>query len=64
MKPPRLAGLDAAYLERQLRYFRDGIRGAHAGDKTGRQMAMMAATVTAERDVADVIGHIQATGSR
>ena len=60
---PRLAGLDAAYLERQLRSFRSGVRGAHANDKAGRQMALMAATVTAERDVADVIGHVQATGT-
>ncbi|HET7204768.1 MAG TPA: c-type cytochrome [Steroidobacteraceae bacterium] len=59
---PRLAGLDAAYLQRQLRHFRDGVRGAHTQDKYGRQMSLMAATVTTERDVADVIGHIHAAG--
>ncbi len=35
---PRLAGLGAWYLERQLRNFRDGIRGAHPNDGYGMQM--------------------------
>ena len=35
---PRIAGLDAVYLARQLRNFRDGIRGAAPGDLYGNQM--------------------------
>jgi cytochrome c oxidase subunit 2 len=34
---PPLAGTDAAYLARQLRNFRKGIRG-RAGDERGQQM--------------------------
>ena len=40
---PALAGQDEAYLIRQLRNFRDGVRGAVAGDDQGMQMAAMAA---------------------
>jgi cytochrome c oxidase subunit 2 len=35
---PRLAGLGAWYLERQLTNFRNGIRGAHPDDGYGMQM--------------------------
>jgi cytochrome c oxidase subunit 2 len=60
---PRLAGLDAAYVKRQLANFRAGVRGAHERDKYGRQMAMMAAMVTTEKDVDDTIGYIQTAGT-
>ncbi|MCX2976028.1 c-type cytochrome [Candidatus Marimicrobium litorale] len=39
---PALAGQDEAYLARQLRNFRDGVRGAVAGDDRGMQMSAMA----------------------
>ncbi len=35
---PRIAGLDAAYLARQIRNFRDGVRGASPDDQYGNQM--------------------------
>jgi cytochrome c553 len=60
---PRLAGLDAAYMTRQLDNFRAGVRGTHAQDKYGRQMALMAPLLPAERDVADVIGYINTAGA-
>jgi cytochrome c553 len=60
---PRLAGLDAAYLVRQLKNFREGVRGAHPQDKYGRQMAQMASMLVADRDIADVVGYIQTAGS-
>ena len=60
---PRLAGLDTVYLQRQLRNFREGARGAHRHDKYGRQMSMMAPMVANERDITDVVGYIQAAGS-
>jgi len=59
---PRLAGLDAAYLKRQLLNFRDGVRGTHPDDRYGRQMAMMAKTLPAERDLDAVIAFIHAQG--
>jgi cytochrome c oxidase subunit 2 len=60
---PRLAGLDAAYVKRQLANFRAGVRGANPHDKYGRQMAMMAAMVTAGRDIDDLVGYIHTVGS-
>ena len=39
------------------------LRGAHANDKFGRQMALMAPTVTATRDIDDVIGYIHSAGN-
>jgi cytochrome c oxidase subunit 2 len=62
LKAPRLAGLDTAYLQRQFNHFRDGVRGADPKDTTGRQMAMMAKTLPAERDLLDVIAFIHAQG--
>ena len=58
LKAPRLAGLDAAYLKRQFAYFRDGVRGTDPQDTPGRQMAMMAKTLPAERDLDDIIAFI------
>lgn len=50
---PRLQGLPASYLERQMRYFQEGIRGHSDDDRYGRQMALMARTISDEewRDV-------------
>jgi cytochrome c oxidase subunit 2 len=60
---PRLAGLDAAYLKRQYRNFGAGVRGAHAQDKTGRQMALMATMLPNDRDLDDVIGYVHMAGA-
>ena len=46
---PSLQGLSGEYLSRQMRYFTSGIRGAHPNDSYGRQMAMMADTVSEEQ---------------
>jgi cytochrome c553 len=35
---PRISGMDARYLARQLRHFRDGLRGADPDDTPGRTM--------------------------
>lgn len=42
MNGPALAGLDAAYTERQLEHFRTGRRGAHAEDPWGASMVPLA----------------------
>jgi cytochrome c553 len=42
---PALAGQEAGYIARQLRHFRDGLRGSHPRDTWGRQMALMAANL-------------------
>ena len=62
LQAPRLAGLDAAYIKRQFAHFRDGVRGADPHDTPGRQMAMMARTLPAERDLDDVIAFIHSQG--
>lgn len=50
--------LSAIYMERQLMYFRDGIRGAHPDDVVGQQMAAMAKTLKTDQDLADVVAFI------
>lgn len=60
---PRLAGLDAAYLQRQFGHFKRGVRGVHPDDRYGRQMAMMSTTLATEREIDDVIGHILTVGA-
>ncbi len=62
LKAPRLAGLDAAYIKRQFTNFRDGVRGTDAQDLQGRQMALMAKTVPADRDLDDIIAFIHQQG--
>jgi cytochrome c553 len=62
LNAPRLAGLDATYIKSQFAHFRDGARGTNAQDTSGRQMAMMAKTLQAERDLDDVIAFIHQQG--
>lgn len=45
---PALAGQDAMYLQRQLAFFRDGIRGAEPRDEAGARMSPMAKALTDE----------------
>jgi cytochrome c553 len=60
LQAPALAGLDAAYLERQLHNFRAGIRGADAADTAGAQMRASAALLADAGAIADVAAHIAA----
>lgn len=62
LNSPRLAGLDAAYIKRQVAHFRDGVRGTHPKDIPGRQMAMMSKTLSTERELDDVIAFIHQQG--
>lgn len=58
LNSPRLAGGDDWYLQAQLLAFRSGQRGAHADDKTGRQMRAMAAILPDEQAVRDVVAYL------
>ena len=58
LNSPALAGQDAAYLERQLRHFQNGVRGADPKDTYGLQMRGMAATLGSDAAVADVVAYI------
>ena len=51
--------LSAMYMERQLMYFRDGIRGAHPDDVTGQQMAAMSKILANDQAIADVVAYIE-----
>ncbi|AFU98693.1 c-type cytochrome [Simiduia agarivorans] len=46
LNAPALVGVGDAYLNRQMANFKAGIRGSDPKDKFGRQMKMMAATVS------------------
>ena len=51
---PRLAGMEAWYLKRQLENFRAGIRGTHGEDTQGIAMRPMAAKLSDE-SIADIV---------
>jgi len=51
---PKLAGQSSDYLLRQMNNFKQGIRGTEKEDKYGRQMAMMAKTVS-EKQLNDIL---------
>jgi len=55
---PRQAGMSDWYLVTQLKNFREGVRGGHAGDKYGKQMQMMAAILQTDDRVNDVVAYI------
>jgi cytochrome c oxidase subunit 2 len=55
---PRLAHMSDWYLERQLKNFRQGIRGGHPQDFYGAQMAMLANSLKDEHAVANVTAYI------
>jgi len=55
---PRIAGLDAGYVERQLREFRSGTRGADPADVPGGQMRSMAAALPDDAAVERVARYV------
>ena len=57
MHSPRLRQQLDSYLLLQVNHFKQGIRGSAPGDRYGKQMQMMAATVN-DQDLLDVIAHI------
>jgi cytochrome c oxidase subunit 2 len=58
MNAPRLAGMSDWYLATQLRNFKQGIRGGHADDPYGAQMASMAASLAGDREIGALVAHI------
>jgi cytochrome c oxidase subunit 2 len=54
---PRLAGVDNVYLSRQYSNFRNGLRGYHANDKFGKQMAAISKMLDAKAEP-DVFSYI------
>jgi cytochrome c553 len=62
LNSPRLAGTDDWYLEAQIMAFRNGERGAHPEDTTGKQMRAMAVILPDEQAVRDVVAYLQSLG--
>jgi cytochrome c553 len=58
LNAPALAGQDAEYLSRQIRHFQNGVRGSDPRDVLGGQMRGMAATVSGEEAIANVVAYI------
>ena len=55
---PRLKGMSDWYMVTQLKHFRDGVRGSHPQDMYGLQMGLMAAMLTDEQAINDLVAYI------
>lgn len=58
LNSPRLAGQEPSYLVRQLKNFKQGLRGASPDDPFGMQMAPMANTLADDRAIENVVAYI------
>jgi len=58
LNSPSLAGLSRDYLSLQYQHFLDGSRGSSDGDKYGRQMSMIANTLSEKKQIDAVIDYI------
>ena len=61
---PRLKGMSDWYMATQLKNFRDGIRGHHAQDIYGGQMALIAGMLGDDAAVGDILAHINQLPAR
>ena len=59
LNAPRLKGINDWYLKRQYTNFKKGVRGAHADDKFGAQMAFIARNLKGTTIAEDVAVYIQ-----
>ena len=59
LNAPKLTGLPSWYLVRQLKAFKEGVRGTHAGDTYGAQMRPMAMMLADEQAMKDVVAFIK-----
>ncbi|MEZ5559307.1 MAG: c-type cytochrome [Pseudomonadales bacterium] len=58
MGGPRLAGQDDWYLVRQLKNYQQDRRGYHATDMFGKQMKPMAAMLSSDQAINDIVAYI------
>jgi cytochrome c oxidase subunit 2 len=58
LNSPKLGGMEAWSLEKQLQKFRKGVRGFHENDTYGKQMVAFAATLTTDMAIKDVAAYI------
>lgn len=59
LRAPPLVGQDGWYMVAQLQKFKAGIRGVNPADASGATMRPMAAVLTDEQAMRDVVAHIQ-----
>lgn len=55
---PRLANMSDWYMARQLKNFRDGVRGHHPQDYYGAQMASMARALADDQAITDLLDYV------
>ncbi|MEJ2132471.1 MAG: c-type cytochrome, partial [Gammaproteobacteria bacterium] len=55
---PRAAGMSDWYLARQLKNFKQGIRGGHPHDLYGQQMSLMSVTLVDDQAIDDVVAYV------
>ncbi len=55
---PRISGQQSWYIKRQLKNYKQGIRGTHPKDITGMQMRSMSMTLYNETDIEDIVAYI------
>lgn len=55
---PALAGQEDWYLERQIRNFREGVRGASSADTHGYAMAQMTRGLKSDETISDIVAYI------
>ena len=58
LNSPKIAGQEPWYLERQLKNFKAGIRGADPKDKYGMQMRAMALTLADDQSIRDMAAYV------
>jgi cytochrome c oxidase subunit 2 len=58
MQAPKLKGMSDWYMATQLKNFKQGLRGAHAKDEYGPQMALMASILKDEQAINDLVAYI------
>lgn len=58
LNAPRISGLGASYLKRQLQRFRSGERGTHPDDQQGAQMRPFALTLADDRAIDHVVAYV------
>ncbi len=58
MQAPGLKGMSDWYMVTQLKNFKQGVRGTHAQDMYGPQMALMAASLVDDRAISDLVAYI------
>ncbi|MBI3371583.1 MAG: c-type cytochrome [Betaproteobacteria bacterium] len=58
MNAPGLKGMSDWYLVTQLKNFKQGIRGAHPQDMYGSQMALMAAILSDDQAIDDLVAYV------